>query len=58
MKRFELQIGVYIDAKHIDEMWEKVRKSGLHEILNALDSEDGYESEVVSEITYEEKNVN
>ena len=50
MKRFELSIGVYIDAEHIDEMWEKVAKSGVHELLNELDAEDGYASEVVGEV--------
>jgi hypothetical protein len=49
MKRFELQIGVYIDAEHIDQMWEIFRDAGLHEILNNLDAEDGYEAEVVGE---------
>ena len=49
MKRFELQIGVFIDAENIDAIWEKFRDAGLHESLNDLDAEDGYESEVVGE---------
>jgi hypothetical protein len=49
MQRFELQIGVFIDAEHIDEMWEIFRKAGLHEVLNTLDAEDGYASEVVGQ---------
>ena len=56
MKRFELSIGVYIDAEHIDEMWEKFRKAGLHEILNQLDAEDGYASEVVGEFNLDGSN--
>lgn len=50
MKRFELSIGVYIDAEHIDMMWEKFRESGVHDLLNELDAEDGYASEVVGEV--------
>ena len=41
--------GIFIDAETISEMWNKVRESGLHELLNELDAEDGYESEVVGE---------
>lgn len=55
MKRFELQLGVFIDAEHIDEMWEIFRKSGLHDILDQLDAEDGYESEVVGETLINEE---
>lgn len=49
MKRFELQLGVYIDAENAEEMWSKFRDSGAHDILNQLDVEDGYASEIVSE---------
>lgn len=48
MKRFELEIGVYIDAENETEMWEIFRNAGLHEILYNLDAEDGYEAEVVN----------
>ena len=47
MKRFELKIDVFIDAKHIDEMWEIFRDAGLHDILNQLDGEGHYNAEVV-----------
>ena len=50
MKRFELSISVYIDAEHIDEMWEKLRKSGVHGLLDELDAEDGCASSVISEV--------
>ncbi len=50
MKRFELSISVHIDAEHIDEMWEKFRKSGVHGLLDELDAEDGYASSVISEV--------
>jgi len=49
LKRYELQIGVFIDAKHIDQMWEIFRRAGLHDTLNQLDAEDGYNAEVVGE---------
>jgi hypothetical protein len=49
MKRFELEIGLYIDADNIDEMWNIVKSSGLHDLLNQLDAEDGYAAEVVGE---------
>ena len=57
MKRFELQIGVFIDAKDIDEMWEKFREAGLHDILNQIDSTDCYDAEVVDwyDLRHEEK---
>ena len=47
MKRFELQIGVFIDAENLEDMWERFRSAGLHDLLNQIDAEDGYESEVV-----------
>ena len=46
-KRFELQIGVFIDAKDIDEMWEKFREADLHDILNQIDATDCYYAEVI-----------
>jgi len=49
LKRYELQIGVFIDAKHIDQMWEIFRRAGLHDILNQLDADGGYNAEVVGE---------
>tara|TARA_R110000751_G_scaffold200002_1_gene304797 strand:+ start:157 stop:336 length:180 start_codon:yes stop_codon:yes gene_type:complete len=47
MTQFELQIGIFIEAENVDNMWEIFRKSGLHDILNDLDAEDGYEAEIV-----------
>lgn len=55
MKRFELEIGVYIDAEDIDAMWEKFRKSGLHDALNDLG--DGYTEVVGCEQIVEELSV-
>jgi len=54
MKRFELQIGVFIDAENLEDMWERFRSAGLHDLLNQIDAEDGYESEVVGESSYED----
>lgn len=50
MKQFEISIGLFIRAEDVDEMWNRFHDSGLHDLLNHLDAEDGYESEVVGEV--------
>lgn len=49
MKRYEFSIGVYIDATSWESAWDRFRASGLHDLLNELDAEDGYEAELVRE---------
>ena len=47
MKRFELQIGLYIDAEDEASMWAQFDHSGLHQTLNQIDGDGHYNAEVV-----------
>tara|TARA_R110002096_G_scaffold66682_2_gene162223 strand:- start:35682 stop:35846 length:165 start_codon:yes stop_codon:yes gene_type:complete len=46
MKRFSLEVTVYIDAEDADEAWDKFRESGLHEDLNNFDASGCYYAEM------------
>ena len=57
MKRFELQIGLYIDAEDEASMWAKFDHSGLHQTLNQIDGDGHYNAEVVDwfDLRHEDK---
>ena len=47
MKRFELQISLYIDAEDEASMWTNLYDSGLHHELNKMDGTGHYFAELV-----------
>ena len=57
MKRFELQISVFIDAEDEASMGVKFDHSGLHNTLNQIDGDGHYNAEVVDwfELRHEDK---
>lgn len=46
MKRYTLEIILYIDAESEDEVWQALLDTDLHTNLNRLDAEGRYESTI------------
>ena len=47
MKRYDIHVKIFVDAEHIDAMWEKFR--AVHEALNAVSGDGYYEAEVIED---------
>ena len=57
MKRFALQIDIFIDAEDEASMWTKFDHSGRHHTLNQIAGDGHYNAEVVDwfDLRHEDK---